>query len=408
MSSSKTNLCRILSGVLICAIGLLASAALASDLEKLADANTGFAFDLLKQIAKEQPKANIFISPFSVSTVLQMLDNGAAGTTKQEMERVLHTSNLSLNSLNAACKDLNKSLNSQTNIILELADAIWYQKEIPLKPDFVSRNKKFYGAELEGVNFDSPQSAKTINDWADKSTHGRVKDVVSFPFPPATQEVLANAIYFKGKWMDPFDKKATKPQAFHLADGSGKKVPMMRKSGHFSYQQGDGFQAVRMPYAGGRLEMVLFLPATNSSPAKLLAGLNNETWQNKIMPLFGERPGTVALPRFKIEYNISLNDSLKALGMKGAFTPSANFSSMVDGELWVSDVRQKSYVDVNEEGTEAAAVTTVVMVNSVMLRPATPFEMIVDRPFVFVIEDNQTQSILFMGVVCDPAGQGAN
>jgi serpin B len=163
-----------------------------------------------------------------------------------------------------------------------------------------------------------------------------------------------------------------------------------------------------MPYAGGRLEMVLFLPATNSSPAKLLAGLNNETWQNKIMPLFGERPGTVALPRFKIEYNISLNDSLKALGMKGAFTPSANFSSMVDGELWVSDVRQKSYVDVNEEGTEAAAVTTVVMVNSVMLRPATPFEMIVDRPFVFVIEDNQTQSILFMGVVCDPAGQGAN
>ena len=399
MNTSKIN--PILPSVLICAIGLLASAALAGDLGKLADANTGFAFDLLKQIAREQPGTNIFISPFSVSTVLQMTADGAAGETKMEMQRVLKTGGLGTAELNAACKDLNQSLNSQTNVTLELANAIWYEKEIPLKSEFVSKNAKFFGAKLAGVDFGSPQSAKTINDWADKSTHGKVKDVVSFPFPPLTRVVLANAIYFKGKWAEPFDKKETKLHSFYLTGGSEKKVPMMQKYGHFDYQRDDGFQAVRLPYAGGRLEMVLFLPDTNSSPAKLLEGLNSETWRNKIMPQFRNRAGTVALPRFKIEYNVELNDSLQALGMKHAFG-DADFSAMSDEPLFISEVKQKSYVDVNEEGTEAAAVTTVAVAASAVMMPVEPFEMIVDRPFVFMIEDRETKSILFMGVINDP------
>ena len=316
MGNFKMSRLMVWLGVLICALNLPALADTSADRSKLAAANTGFAFDLLKQIAKEQPNTNIFISPFSVSTVLQMLDNGAAGTTKQEMERVLHTDNLPINALDAACKGLNQSLNSQTNAILELADAIWFQEGFRLKPGFISANQDFFKAELAGVDFRSPQSAKTINDWADKSTRGKIKDVVQWPFSPDPLVVLANAIYFKGKWEHPFDKKDTKPHVFHQAGDMEKQVPMMRQRRHFDYQQGDDFQAVRLPYAGGRLDMVVFLPATNSSPAKLIAGLNSETWQNKIMPQFKNREGIVDLPRFKIEYEVGLNDSLKALGME--------------------------------------------------------------------------------------------
>ena len=408
MGNFKMSRLMVLLGILICALNLPALADTSVDRSKLADANTGFAFDLLKEIAKEQPNTNIFISPFSVSTVLQMLDNGAAGATKQEMEHVLHTDNLPVDVLNAACKDLNQSLNSQTNVILNLADAIWYQEGFRLKLGFISANRDFFGAELAGVDFLNSKSAKTINDWADKSTRGKIKDVVSWPFPPATRVILANAIYFKGKWEHPFDKSDTRPDAFYPATGAKKQVPMMRQSRDFDYQQGDDFQAVRLPYAGRRLNMVVFLPATNSSPAKLLAGLNGETWRGKTMSQFKNREGIVALPRFKIEYEVGLNDSLKALGMKNAFTLGANFSAMADETLFVSEVKQKSFVDVNEEGTEAAAVTTIGVAGSIAMELPKPFEMIVDRPFVFVIEDSKTQSILFMGTIFDPAGPGAN
>ena len=391
--------------LLICFTSLVTWADSPAEQAKPAAANTGFAFDLLKQIAAEQPNANVFVSPFSVSSVLQMVANGAAGETKMEMQRVLKTSGLPPATLNAACKNLDQSLNSQTNVILDLANAIWYQDGVRLKPGFVLPNQNFFSAKLAAVNFGKPESAQTINDWADKSTRGKIKEVVRWPFPPRTRLVLANAIYFKGSWEHPFDTNQTRPQVFHSPSGK-KQVPMMRQRGHFSYQAGDGFQAVQLPYAGGRLQMHLFLPATNSSPAKLLASLNGETWRNKIRPQFMDREGTLALPRFKMEYEVLLNDPLKALGMRSAFSSAADFSAMADEPLFVSEVKQKSYVDVNEEGTEAAAVTVGIIRATAILRPQEPFEMIVDRPFLFVIVDDQTKSILFMGVVYEPAGQG--
>ena len=392
-------------GVLLCFAGLTVLAASPGDQEKLASANTAFAFDLLKQIAKEQANRSIFISPFSVSTALQMVGNGAAGETKAEMQRVLKTGGLPAETLNAACKDLNQSLNSQPGVILNLANAIWYKKEFHLKPEFVSVNKQFFQAELGGVDFTKPESAQTINHWADTSTHGKIKEVVRWPFDPLTRVILANAIYFKGKWDRPFDKQATKDHAFNVLPGvTPKQVPMMWQHGHFNYQQGDGFQAVRLPYAGGHLQMYLFLPDTNSSPAKLLADWNADTWQNKILPKFQDMQGMLALPRFKLDYDVTLNDPLKALGMRQAFASAADFSAMADEPLFVSEVKQKSFVEVNEEGTEAAAVTTVVMTAAAVFRPEKPFEMIVDRPFIFVIGDDQTKSILFMGVIYDPAG----
>jgi serpin B len=392
--------------LLICAAALASLAAPASDQSKLAAANTGFAFDLFQQIAQEQPGKNIFISPFSVSTVLQMIDHGAVGATKEEMDRVLHVDDFPAGTLNTASASLNQSLKSHTNAILELANAIWYKSGIPLKPEFVAVNKEFYAAELGAVNFDSPQSARTINNWAERSTHGKIQDVVRWPFDPATRVVLANAIYFKGKWARPFDRKDTKSHFFSVTDGDPQEVPTMWQHGRFGYQNGDDFQAVRLPYAGRRLWMDVFLPATNSNLTKLLVHFNSASERNKMLAEFLQREGTLALPRFKLEYSVGLNDSLQALGLKRAFH-GADFSAMSDEPLEVSEVKQKSYVEVNEEGTEAAAVTTGIMQTTAIVQPQPPFEMIVDRPFFFVIEDYSTQSTLFMGIVNDPAKQHA-
>jgi serpin B len=360
---------------------------------------------LLKQITREQPGTNVFISPFSVSSVMQMVGSGAAGETKSEMQRVLKTDGLPPEVLYAAWKDLNQSLNSQTNVILNLADAIWYREGLHLKPGFVSKNGSYFWAKLAVVDFGKPESAQTINEWAAASTRGKIKEVVQFPFPPLTRVILANAIYFKGKWDRPFDKQATTNHAFNvLPDGTPKQVPTMWQHGHFNYQQGDGFQAVRLPYAGKRLQMFLFLPDTNSTPEKLLADLNVDTWQNKILPRFHDEQGLLGLPRFKLDYDVKLNDPLKALGMRQAFAIDADFSAMADEPLFVSEVKQKSFVEVNEEGTEAAAVTTVTMHATAVFRPEKPFEMIVDRPFLFVIADDKTKSVLFMGLIYDPAG----
>ncbi len=394
---------KVWTGLLLCSASLAARADLTTDQATLVTANTGFAFDLLKQIVKAQPEANIFISPFSVSTVLQMAGNGASGATGTEMQHVLKTTSLPAGSLNEACRNLNQSLTSLPDVTLNLANGIWYQNGIRLKPAFVAENKNYFLAELAGVDFGDPKSVDTINRWAEKKTRGKIKDVVQFPFPPLTRVILANAIYFKGKWDRPFDKRETKPHTFHLSGGGEKQAPMMWQHGTFSYQAGDGYQAVRLPYAGGRLQMYLFLPDANSSPAKLLAGLNSGTWRDKILSHFEDREGTLALPRFKLNYDVELNDPLKVLGMRQAFTAGiADFSAMAGEPLYISKVKQKSFVDVNEEGTEAAAVTTVGVAAMGIIEPVKPFEMIVDRPFFFVIEDSETQSILFMGIVSDP------
>lgn len=372
---------------------------------QLVSANTGFAFDLLRQIAGEQPNADIFVSPYSVSSVLQMTANGAAGDTRAEMQRVLKTAGLSPEIVNTANQELNRSLNSATNVILNLADAIWFQDGIRLKTGFAADNSRFFHAQLAPVDFKKPESARTINDWAANNTHGKIKDVVQWPFDPLTRLILANAIYFKGQWVRPFDKTATRSRPFHLTGDRTRPMSMMFQRGHFDYLEDDDFQVVRLPYAGGRLQMYLFLPGTNSNPIKLLAGLNPETWRDRILPGFCDREGLLMFPRFRLDYSVVLNDPLQALGMRHAFD-DADFSAMTGERLFISEVKQNSYVEVNEEGTEAAAVTTVTIRATAIMEPVKPFEMIVDRPFFFVIADRETQSILFMGLIYDPAGQG--
>jgi serpin B len=394
-----------LIAVLVLLAGLHQVAASLTDQQALAAANNGFAFKLLKQLAKDQPVANIFISPYSASTVLQMVGNGAAGQTKAEMQQVLGTTGLSSDAVNAANKDIAQSLNSgNTNVILTTANAIWYRKGATVKPDFIACNQQFFGATVDALNFLDPHSVDIINGWASDKTHGRISHLADGMISRDTQLFLANAVYFKGKWSEPFDVKDTKDRPFHLRGGSQKNVPMMTQTKTFTYRRGTDYQAVRLPYQSENLAMYVFLPDTNSSPEKLLGIMTGDSWQRVTKPGFSEKEGTVVLPKFKLEYSVELNQPLQALGMKTAFDPvGADFSGIAP-QLFISAARQKTFVEVKEEGTEAAAVTGIAMETSAMMvPPPNPFQMIVDRPFLFLIEDNQTGTILFMGVMFNPA-----
>ncbi|HEX3628093.1 MAG TPA: serpin family protein [Verrucomicrobiae bacterium] len=394
---------KLLGGIAIC---LAAAVASAGDVSGLAQAGNGFAFNLFRQASSGQAVQNIFMSPYSVSVALQMLGNGAAGKTRAEIQGALNTKNLPQDEINGFYKDLNTSLTSQTNVALDLANSIWLNKGFQLKPAFVSTNEAFFGAMLSSVNFETPESADTINRWASDSTRGKINGVVSFPFPANTEVILANAIYFKGEWAEKFDPRLTQPHYFYIGGSMIKQTPMMSRRGKFEYEEGDGFQAVKLPYAGDSLQMILFLPVTNSSPAKLLATFNGKTWNEKILPGFSSREGNLVFPRFRMNSQLLLNQPLKALGMQDAFIPgTANFLNMSSDPLVVSEVLQKSFVDVNEQGTEAAAVTIVTVRATAVMRPLNPFEMIVDRPFFFVISDTSTGAILFMGIVNDPTSQ---
>jgi len=407
------SLSKISRSILFAVLTLFASqkmaAAAEADQQQLATANAGFAFDLIGQITAGQPDANVFFSPFSVSSALQMVENGAAGQTKSEMQQVLHTTGLPPAMLNESFKELNQQLASRKDVTLNLANGIWFKQGFHLKPAFVADNKNFFQAELAAVDFDQPSSAQTINNWTGKQTQGRIKDIVQYPFDPMTRVILANAIYFKGKWTTPFDKSQTKPRDFHLPSGQAKSAPIMVQSRKFDYQETAAFQAVRLFYNGG-FQMEVFLPAKTSSPQKLIESFKTSgNWQNNIEPDFNNRQGTLMLPKFKLEYAVRLNGPLEILGMKRAFSNSAEFSAMAEEPLFISEVKQKSYVAVDEEGTEAAAVTGISL--SLMraeIEPPKPFEMIVDRPFLFVISDSATDSILFIGIVNDPTNARGN
>jgi serpin B len=378
-----------------------------NDQQQLAFANAGFGFRLLKELEREQLQANVFISPYSISSVLQMVSTGARGQTLEEFQQVLATDGLSPGRMNQAYQSLADSItNAQTNAILNIANALWYRTGSQINQDFAAVNGKFYQATLRPLDFSDPQSAQVMNDWAALNTSGRIKTILQPPIPAGTAIIIANAIYFKGTWEDQFDPKQTKPRAFRRNSGNEVQLPMMQQAGTFSYQEGNGFQAVQLPYAGKRLQMQVLLPATNSSLDELVARLDAQMWQSTILPQFKERRGTVVLPRFTLRYGAELKPCLVALGLKDAWNADANFLGMSSNRLFLSEVRHQSFVEVNEQGTEAAAVTTGVMALASFRNEPPPFQMIVDRPFLFLILDRVTGSILFIGVVFDPGAAG--
>jgi serpin B len=248
------------------------------DLQKLAVANNDFSFKLLRQLTAKQPDGNVFISPYSAATALQMAANGAGGKTRTEMQQVLGTANLSAEELGRAARAASALLNSiSTNVILSTANALWYKKNTEIKPDFLAPNQNFFSSTIKPLDFsNAPDAEAEINHWANDQTHGRITGIADHMVSPDTDLILANAIYFKGKWKDAFDQKVTKDRPFQPAVGAKTKLPTMHRFDVFNYREGTGYQAVRLPYEGGSLAMYVFLPVRGSNPAKLLRILNAE------------------------------------------------------------------------------------------------------------------------------------
>ena len=374
--------------------------------DRLQAATNRFAFKLYDQVVKERSGKNTFVSPASVMLALAMTYNGADGTTRQAMGRTLELEGMSLDEVNRSFADLKSALNpTDPKIQLKIANSLWARNGFTLKPDFVKRNKDAFKAEVATLDFANPSAANTINSWVNKNTEGKIDKIVD-RIDAAAVLYLINAIYFKGQWQTEFKKADTKPDTFKLPGGDRKDVSMMSQSGTFFYHKGKDFQSVALPYGEGSVSMYIFLPDEKTSLEQFERNLTAENW-DMWMNSFQPTPGDLKLPRFKVEWESTLNEALKTLGMTEAFAPArANFSQIADvsggNNLYISEVKHKTWAEVNEEGTEAAAVTSVgVFVTSVQV-PREKFEMKVDRPFFFAIRDNRTKVVLFMGSVANP------
>lgn len=366
-------------------------------------ANTKFGFNLFNEIRKTDQDKNIFISPFSVSVALAMTLNGAADETEQAMINTLQLQDISTDSINPSYSQLQQTLQtSDPKVTLTIANSLWGNEGFSFKSDFLQRNTQFFNAEISILDFLDPSSLTIINQWVNDRTNSKIPEILDEIDSNAVL-FLINAIYFKGAWQTEFDPANTRDGTFHLATGSTKQVPMMFRSGRYSHYYGDAFQAVNLPYGDGRISMYIFLPARDSNLTTFLETLNSENWENW-MAQFREQEISLRMPKFKLEYGTKeLNDALIALGMGIAFDANrANFSRMASLEdlgqnLYIDKVSHKTFIEVNEEGTEAAAVTVVGIV-----RTSLPPEFTADRPFFFAIRDNDTGTVLFMGTVVDP------
>jgi serine protease inhibitor len=370
----------------------------------LVAANAQFAFKLFAELTKSNVEQNVFISPTSVALALALAYNGARGETARAIARTLELGDTSLDALNRANAALIESLSAlDPHVVLAIANALWARQDISFAPGFLQGSQDFYRAEILTLDFGTAGAVAAINEWVRRNTAGKIETIID-QIDRSAVMFLINAIYFKGRWAKPFDPRRTREMPFTLAGGRHKPHPMMAQTGKFDYYALPGFQAISLPYGAGRASMYIFLPEQRSSLRAFRRELTHKSWESWLRH-FRPTEGTIMLPRFKLAYQVTLNDALKAFGMGIAFDlRRADFGAMfADGKPGASidEVKHKTFVEVNEEGTEAAAVTSIGMIRMTMA-PQRSFSMIVDRPFFCAIRDNQTGALLFMGAITDP------
>lgn len=358
---------------------------------------TDFGFNIYRELLKQSSGKNIFISPTSIAMAISMVYNGAEKDTASAIAAVLKMNGVSIDNTNKQCKSLMNSLKTaDPSVELSLANSLWCRKGVPFNEKFIKRVKDSFAAVVS-----DQMNAAAMNGWVSKNTKGRIQKIIDSVPANAVMYVI-NAVYFKGQWSKRFDKKLTRDLDFHISVDKTKKHPMMSQKGKYLYYKGNTFQAVSLPYGKKRLSMFVFLPDSKSSLKDFHRTLTTSNW-NQWMASFSECDGAVVLPRFKCEYEEELNNSLKSLGMAAAFDPAkANFSGISKEKLYISRVKHKTYVDVNEEGTEAAAVTATEMKLTSVISEEKSFKMTVDRPFFFAIVDTKENSVLFMGSIIEP------
>ncbi len=385
--------------------------------ELIIKGNTEFAFDLYAQLKSED--GNLFFSPYSISTALAMTYAGAKGQTAEQMAQTLHfleyypdpnTPTLRLQALIVTFAHdygrLIERLNAQGqkgDYQLAIANTLWGQKDYKFLDSFIEMNNTHYHAGLENVGFvkETEKTRQQINQWVEDKTNNKIKDLIpKGALDAMTRLVLTNAIYFKGDWALQFDTAETKDEDFYISADKTVKIPLMHQKEKFTYGQTETLQMLKLEYKGDDLSMLVLLAKEKDGLAgleKQLTAKNLIQWQKRMH----KREVRVFLPKFKMTSQFGLSDTLAKMGMPDAFGKAADFSGMTGGkDLFISNVIHKAFVKVNEEGTEAAAATGVTM--SLTAMPAPPPVFRADHPFVFIIQDNNTNSILFIGRVVDP------
>ncbi len=368
---------------------------------EIIEADNLFGLELFNLIVEEETqKPNLMISPMSVSIALAMAYNGADGETKTQMEEMLHKQGLTAEEINASYKKLVDALDSHDpRVELSIANSIFYNNHYVLKSEFLQTNQSFYDAEVNALDFsNSAATLQTINNWVKSATHNKIDKILE-ELSPNDVLYLINAIYFNGKWTYQFEKKNTHDRNFTTADGSVVQVPTMTIKEDFNYTATDEFELLEMPYGGGKYSMMVFLPQDGYDTDDVINALTPDAIGNWIDQMT-KQTKTVYMPKFEYAYDNELVENLKALGMIDAFSDTdADFSGISDVYLYISKVKHKSYIRVDEQGTEAAAVTSIGF-ETTSVGPSPVFS--VDHPFIFSIYEKDTKAILFIGKVTNP------
>jgi serpin B len=363
----------------------------------LGRANNAFALRLLSRLRR--PGQNIFFSPYSLHSALAMTANGAARATLAAMKDTLEVGRTGRRVINAAYADLRANLTSRTEVTLGIANAVWVNHEVQLESEFQAICQEAYAAQAQAVDFEDPASLPALNDWIAGQTGGHITDLVKpEDVAPPPLVILMNAIFFKGDWAKPFDAALTVSGPFSLAEGGSVDLPLMRRTVACQYAALPDVQIASLPYAGGELSFEVCLPAAESSLEALLDSLDMERWEDWQRSL---HPAEVdlTLPRFRLEAEAALKQPLCEMGMAEAFAPEADFSEMSEEPAHISQVRHKAFLEVNEQGSTAAAATTVLMARTLSLHRLV---MRIDRPFLCAIRHRPSGTLLFLGAVFHP------
>lgn len=362
------------------------------------DAGTDFAFRFLARI-DENEKADWFVSPVSLQFLLGLVLDGAAGETEDEICQTLGYPVGQSEAVDAYCRKMLSSLPGlDKKTKLSLANAIFFNQQMKIQPPYKKRVEKAYDAEVESLDFSQKQaSLRIINGWCSRQTNGLIPAVLD-DVSPDMFAYLLNALYFKGSWMYPFKKRYTEDRTFTLESGQEKEIPMMAKERKFSYTENDACQVVRLPYGNGAYSMIVLLPKKGYTVSEVIKTLDTDSWKVLRNSMSSRTPVDLWLPPFESKYHVKLNDILCDMGMPRSFGPMADFKPMSPDALWLSFVQQDAVIKVDEEGTEAAAITSAGMLGATAV--AEPPRIIIfhcDHPFLYLITESSTGAILFAG-----------
>ncbi len=360
-----------------------------------------FAFDLFREVlAGSKDTDNIIISPFSISTALSMTVNGAAGNTKDAILAALRAGSLSSDAINTGYGDLSPALlEADQRVKMTIANSMWTEKNFSIKEPFKKSLTSYYKAEAKPFDGSDPLAYKQINSWIEDKTNGLIKNMLN-GLDDNTAMLLMNAIYFKAKWKYQFETANTSQETFYLADGNTTQVPMMKQTRNYNIYQGNGFILAEFPYGQGNYVMDVLVPSERGGISELSPVLTTSGFNNAIGKMSVKKTN-LYLPRFKFSYKTGLKDILTNMGMGIAFTDSADFTSISDTGLKIKDVIHQAFIETKEDGTEAAAATVVVFVNTSVNTDEVNLRL--DHPFAYIIRETSTNSILFMGIVMNPS-----